>query len=462
MGWQRTATIALAGLALAAGVAGLTALGVAAASPLAAAEAPPAAAEAVELGPRYIDPQNGFSLCPPAETERTRETAVSRLVRWTVRDEKTAAIAWTLVVRREPPLAAGQTMKEFAEKYQFLLGRQANIRVDGVTVGPLAGHDAMWVRTELGQQQMRRWQSEVWVPADAERMLVVSANGPLADKTRLEAILHEVAGTLEVTDPKAQAAARVENLARGQELLKGLTDAKLAAAAAGEPQWFLYQRKGRDVGYFYVATAMAQRGAAKGLEVRTFARLELRGGEAMYVRRTMFSTCDRLNEQWTESVHVHRTGKATKTMAEEGTCTGGEVVCKITADGKSTTHRKPVPALTAAHYMPRAMGLLLPKLVNLAKPAGYAFAGYTTAADDFDMRTFAVAGPEKITLAAQTVDAVKASDQAAADSEAATLDLTADGTLLRMRIGGGITMDQSTAAAVARRFPDAETMVKGK
>jgi hypothetical protein len=31
-----------------------------------------------------------------------------------------------------------------------------------------------------------------------------------------------------------------------------------------------------------------------------------------------------------------------------------------------------------------------------------------------------------------------------------------------MRIGGGITMEQSTAAAVTRRFPDAEAMVKGR
>jgi hypothetical protein len=449
MRWQRT------GIVLLAWVTG--------ASPLAAgAEAPPAAAEAVELGPRYIDPQNGFSLCPPAEAERSRETAVNRLVRWAMRDEKSGAIAWTLTVRREPPLAAGQTLKDFAEKYQFLLGRQANLRVDGVTVSPLPGRKEMWVRTEMGQQQMRRWQSEVWYPADAERMLVLAVNGPLADKARLEAILREVSGTLELTDAKAQAAARIENLGRGQELLKALTEAKLAASAAGEPRWFLYQRKGRDVGYFYSAAAMVQRGPAKGLEARTFARLELRGGEVMNVRRTMFTTPDRLNEQWSESVQVHRGGKAIKSMAEEGTCTGGEVVCKITADGKSTTHRKPVAALTAAHYLPRALGMLLPRLVDLSKPAAYAFAGYTTSADDFDMRTFTVAGPGKITLGAQTVDAVKASDQAAADSEAAMLDLSADGTLLRMRIGGGITMEQSTAAAVTRRFGDAEAMVKGK
>jgi len=46
------------------------------------------------LGGRYRSIFHGFSLCPPAGTERVRQTSRRRLVAWVKRDGPTGAIRW--------------------------------------------------------------------------------------------------------------------------------------------------------------------------------------------------------------------------------------------------------------------------------------------------------------------------------------------------------------------------------
>ena len=59
------------------------------------------AAEEAKLGARHIDPVNGFSLCPPAGVELIRGVGKARLAKWVMRDAKTGAIAWQLIVSKE-------------------------------------------------------------------------------------------------------------------------------------------------------------------------------------------------------------------------------------------------------------------------------------------------------------------------------------------------------------------------
>ena len=57
-----------------------------------------------------------------------------------------------------------------------------------------------------------------------------------------------------------------------------LTNDRLSAAGRDMDRWYLFRRDGRDVGYFHVAAADVSRQHRKGIEVRTYARLDLRGG----------------------------------------------------------------------------------------------------------------------------------------------------------------------------------------
>ena len=420
-----------------------------------------AAAAEVELAPRYIDAKNGFSLRPPAGADRNREFSPRRLVRWSVRDPKTKAIAWTLTVRRESARDPGVTLKGFADALARALARRKDVRVESVIPARVLDKDALYVRTEHGTRS-RRWQYELWVLADAKRFLVLAFEGPMGMKDDIETSGREVIATLRLTDPVTLAAARKVNLGRGRAFLAGLTEKKFLAAAGIEPLWYLYRRGGRDIGYFHVAAAAASRGFTKGIEVRTFARIKLKGGQVMHLSRTMFFTRDRAREDWRETARVRRAREVIRKMSEEGRLRDGSISCKVSLGGKSQTRHKAVPPPTAAHYLPRALAVLLPRLVDLAKPAAYAFAGYTTAANDFDMRTFTVAGREKITHGARTVEAIRAADQVAADAEAATLYLRPDGAVLRMQTAAGIVMELAGRSAVLRRFADAESAIKAR
>jgi len=103
---------------------------------------------------------------------------------------------------------------------------------------------------------------------------------------------------------------------------------------------------------------------------------------------------------------------------------------------------------------------LLPRLVDLTKPAAYAFASYNSQLNTFDMRTFTVVGPQKITVNQSQVEAIKVTDQGAADTEPAVLWVNAKGLVLRMSTSDGLLMEAVPKTVIIQRFPKADDVAK--
>lgn len=410
------------------------------------------AAGRVELAGRYIDTKNGFSLCPPMGAEQKREFSVSRLVGWQVRDARTGAISWTLTVRREGG-PAGSDARGFAEAIRAAMEKAGECRVEGVEPVRLLDRQAFRVGAERGDTA-RRWHRETWVVLDPNTSLVVALAGPAGMKDALDAASAAIVDTLRLFDVGRADAERKESLDRGRSLLAALTPQRLAAAIPPEPQWFIYRRGGEELGYLCTTVKAARREGASGLEVRSLARLNVPGGQVMYVRRELFASADRGRERWTETLSMYAKGRLVKKVSESGWQEPGAVVCKVSAE-KTRTLRKPLPPAMAAVYLPRALTFLLPRLVKLDAPGAYGFATYTTAANDFDLCTFAVRGRKETTIGSRTVQAIVAADQLAADKAPATLYLDDDGALLRMETPEGVIMEQASLAAVLRRWSDA-------
>jgi hypothetical protein len=408
-----------------------------------------------KLGPRHIDPANGFSLCPPAGVELDRGVATTRLAKWVMRDARTKAIAWQLIVRKEAGPADGISLEAFAKQVEAGLRRQPEVRVEKAAVIAVLGKPG--IETALIQgARGQRWQHDLWARTSSGHLLVLSISGTLGLRGQMDELLGQVAETWKLSDPREQAEVRKANLKRGRELLAGLTQAKLAAALTSQEQWFLYRRGDKDIGFMRVKEKQARRGSTQGVEISTKAGLSLPEGQSMVIRRVMFAAADRSKEHWTETAQILRGGKVIRRMSEEGTCEGSLIVCKVTSDGRSATRKKPLEPTTAAMYLPRAFALLLGKLTDRSTPGAYGFATYTTAENEFDLRTFTVVGPTEAPPPSQSKPGIQATDQLAADAAPATLELASDGSLLRMRTDGGIVMVQSTRSAVLRRYPDAE------
>ena len=430
----------------------------------------------IVLGQRYVDSLHGFSLCPPVDVERIRETASSRLVRWQKRDPQRNAVLWTLSVLRAVESGRDIDLKPYSEALADKLRREENFRVESIDLAPVAGKAAIHLEGMTGGAA-RFWQRQVWVltrlprpaattPAtqpgetaargEGGEFLVIVMSGPADIKARLASILQKVLETVKIVDPQAARAEREERLKRGGELLASLMDKDLAAAVQTAPLWYLLRMKGRDVGFMRMVTIAADREGAAGYEVRNWVMLDLPKTDRRLLKREMFTTVDRSVERWREQLVVGEGPKAER-VAEDGIKQREMIVCTVAQGGQTSSKTKAVPV---GIYLPRAMGSLLGGLVDLKAPGAYGFAIYTSGANSFDLRSFTVVGPDRIEVAGRRVDAVRATDQLAEDAEASTLWLDEKGVLLRMVSADGLEMEPASQQAVTRRFADALEIVR--
>ena len=415
----------------------------------------------IKLGAAYKDQVEGFSLRPPLGTERIREPSTSRLVTWAKRDRKTGAIAWTFsvirVIHAKRKIADLATYgKEVARKLRI----EDKFKLESVRMAKTGGKGAFHIRGQTSGIS-RRWQRQVWVQASPHRFLVFVMTGLPGEKARLDSICDTILQTLDVRDPAAERMARQKTLKRGETLLRGLTEKQFAAAVAGKPQWYLMRIKGKPIGFMLIQSSAAKRAQVKGFEVKTWAMVRPAGGEVRLMKRVLFTTPTRVLEEWKESVQVGD-GKSATVASEIGMMTNGtKIVCDVSYNGKVTTKGKLVPA---GIYLPRATAMLLPRLADLAKPATYGFATYTTKVNDFDYRAFTVVGADRISIGGKNVDTIRITDQVAADAIPTTLWVEKNGRVLRMENRGAgrdaFVMQIADKRAVTRLFPKAEMIVR--
>ncbi|MCK4602558.1 MAG: hypothetical protein KAU28_08840, partial [Phycisphaerae bacterium] len=347
--------------------------------------------QTVELGKRYVDPLHGFSLRPPAGTDRQRQRVAARLVSWTKRDPRTGAIAWTLSVLKVTETNEKIELKPYSQALAKKLQTQENFREVTTELAPVAGKAAIHLRGVSGGS-LGLWQRQVWVLTKARKFLIIKITGPVDMKDRLDAICGAVLATLEVTDPKKALEKRKELLARGEKLLAGLTDKKLTDATHGEPQWCLLRFKGDDVGFMLTTESATRREGRRGYEVKLWVMSRLPKDQPRLLKRVLFTTVDRKLERWTESLQIG-SGPTSVVIGEDGIRQDDVIVCNFARGDRIDTNKKAVPA-SLTFYLPRAIGLLLPRLVDLQEQTSYAFAVYAGDVNDFDMRTLKVIGPD--------------------------------------------------------------------
>ncbi len=421
---------------------------------LATASSSVAIAQTVELGKRYIDPAHGFSLRPPLDTVRRRGFSTARLVSWSRQEAKTGAILWTLSVRQVTTKNKSTDLKKYSRELETRLTREKKFRVESVKIVPVAGKGAINVKGITGGL-IHLWERQVWILAEPGRFLIFVMAGPADASERLDKICSQILATVTLTDPKTAREELAQNLRRGQELLASLNDNKLSKAVTKEPQWFLLTHKGKDVGFMHVAELWGRLERMEGVTIKTCVMLQMPKDKRRVLRRSLFSTARGNLERWREHLFVGG-GPGAVSTTEEGLKKADMIVCNITQGANSRTRKKKVPKSV---YLPRAIGWQMFRLVDLTKPAKYAFASYASLENNFDMRTFAVIGTEKIATVRGEVQAVRATDQAAANAEPATLWLGPDGKLLRMKSADGLVMNASARGAVLRRYPKAEAVV---
>lgn len=427
-----------------------------------------AADDEVQLSPRrYTDKLNGFSLRPPLATEQRREPSPSRLVRWIHRDDKTRAIDWTLSVIRLVEKKAEIDLKEYARALAAKLRADDSFQVDSAEVIQVAGKGAIDVRGVTGGM-VRMWQRQVWIFARPRRFIILMISGPQGAKGKLQKIHQTVLDTVKLTDPLVTLAAEKKNLLRGRRFLASLRGRKLSAAA--QMQWFVIRLKDQPVGWMLQTESLAKtkgpqgQKPVNGIEVKTWTMTKFPKDRLRLQRRVMFSSQDGQIERWHEVLQVGQ-GPSGTVIKEDGIRQAELIVCTITQGGRQKTHKKTVPRDPNRPrdeiYLPRAIGMILPRLLDLSKPAAYAFASYSSQINDFELRTVTVIGPERISIGDRRVDAVRATDVVGANEELATeWWVDAKGLLLRMKSAGDLTVETSSRREIVKLIPAADKYIQ--
>jgi len=420
---------------------------------LAACLARPAAGYAARpaLGPVYRDVFHGFSLRPPLGAERVRESVVRRLVGWRSRDPKTGAIRWFLDVSQARDKPTNLTLSAYAKALAKRFAKAGRFKVHSIELGQVAGKPAMHFRG-VWTGAFELWRRQSWIRVKPNEYLVLNIAGTQAAKQQMDALMDAVLGTLKLFDPSAALAERARNLKRGAAVLAGLSDKSLRALLVPRGYYFTIELEGRVVGFLTVTETFTRRRGSLGLRVVRCGALKLPDQPRRLTREEMFATADRKLERW-KRVVLEGEGPAGGRSVQEALKQQDLILVQTAGpSGPRRSVERRVPPALVPMYLPQAMDVVLPRLVDRGKPGTYGFAVYNPAANDFDLRTLRVVGPEQVRLGGRTVQATHMTDRMAEDAPTADLWVDQRGILLRMKTADKLLLQRSDRRTVASRF----------
>ncbi len=414
----------------------------------------------VDLAKPFRDPLNGFTIRPPEGAQRKLKTGTATLAQWLQRDEESGAIIWTLTVSK-----AAYKVKE-GEKFELRqYGKQLakemlerdRFKVEKLTFGNVDKKPAI-IMTGESVGTLKFWQKQVWVRPKPGRFLVFTIFGPLNKTDYLRSVMDKVLQNVTIVDPEEELKRRQTYLRNGKGVLLGLTKEKVTRIAADKPFWMLMKLKGKTVGWMRQREEIDTIQQFDGLKVETHSSADLPKNPVRLSKSAMFSSIGRTYEQWTELLQIG-SGKTAVSFAEKGLRKDRVILCNASRNGRAlpVLKREDVPD---QWFLPKAMGMMLPRLLDLGEPKTYAFATYNSRTNKYDMRLFVVGETVTIEHDGRRVKAVRCQDQAHWDKDPATVYLKPDGTLLRLETADEFVVELSDEATVRRKFPKVNDVIK--
>jgi hypothetical protein len=396
----------------------------------------------------YTDEINGFSLNPPAGTERMRETNSRRLVAWVKRDDKSQAILWTLEVLKirsepssQPFTARANGIAEQMRKDRFL--------TEAPIVGSTAGKPSADFRGEW-KGALPLWRRQTWVQTGANEYLVLDIFGPIDLKDEIDRTLTLADSSLSLFDPRSSQAERRANLQRGQILLEALKIDTLRKLVATKPYFYSLSLDNKTIGVLRVAESIADRSSATGLLVVRSGVIRMPGSARRLSREELFATADRSVESW-KRLYIEGEGQTASPLLLEAV-KQEDMIVVTSSDTRQPTLQKKIPQALLGSYLPQAFDLVLPRLLDRKTPQAYSFAMYSVSANDFDLRTIKVIGPANMQSGGESIPVVHLSDQAAADAAPANIWVDAKGNTVQARSSEGLLLQQITATEAGGLF----------
>ncbi len=420
----------------------------------------PATAPAVELAERYFNLAEGYSIRPPARASRVQQRAASRSVVWSARDRTTGAIEWRLIALRQSTDVTEGQLEDRAKQMAEDMDKKDEFVVQSSRVITAGGRKAIDLRVVQTIERGQFWQRYVYVLTAPGELFLLHIFGPAADREELLAVHEAVLGSLELLDTEKLLKQRQANLAAGGELLASITAEKLAAVVEPRDTWFLVTQLHNEIGFMVVRERATKVYGRDGVEVKAWSLLHVAGEPSRQVAVVMLASADRVMESCTWAIGAGGAGSSALSMTKDGNKLQFAMPGQLGARERTTdTHQKVLDESVAPSYLPVAMSMMLPRLMDLAKPRSYGFAAYAGYGSELDVSTFTVVGPEEVEFGGREVRGFRATTRAAEDAEEDLLLFDQAGRLLRKDSPGHTVMERSTRQEVLERFPPAREML---
>jgi hypothetical protein len=253
---------------------------------------------------------------------------------------------------------------------------------------------------------------------------------------------------------------RKKYLRQGKVVLLALTRESVGKVLKDEPVWRIMKLKGKPVGWMRQSEETGREERFAGVRVETHSWAKIPDVPLRVSESTMFASVGRTFSTWKETLRIG-TGSKRIVFREKGLQRDQIIMSSASKNGRDlpATKRKDLPG---GWFLPKAMEMILPRLIDLGERGAYSFATYNSRTNKFDMRTFIVHGPTEIKLPnGSKMRVIRCQDQSHWDKEPATLYLKPDGTLVRMMTSGGFVVERSSEKEVRRTFPAARRFLRG-
>lgn len=411
----------------------------------------------------------GFALRPPAGAQKTEQRIPGVLAEWTRQDPKTAQTLWTLRVYRTTFRNHEANIRDYAQAVKERLSLRPGATIDAMDFGDVAGCPAMYlagrvagqVRTDATGMESKLPPThfrQAWFLRGPGEFLVLDFVRTEDSPDRLETTWKGLISSVELFDAEEFLREQREHIRRGGVFLKALRPEAVQKILPRKPRWFLVRQDGKLIGWLCRQGRSARRDKVAGYEICSWAMYQPPSQPPRLLRQQEFTDPKMSMDIWNGRVQLG-SGEQAALLAEDGLRQGRVILTTFHDGRRQVNETKTMPEAVIGMYLPRLVGALLPSLLDRTKPAAYTFAEYDRRVNDFQMRTVAVVGPDRVEQKGKLVPAVKITDQPTADAEPVTFWVDAAGRVLQSRSPDGWVSSSASEEEVLSVYPNARSII---
>jgi len=379
-----------------------------------------------ELENEYVDASFGFAVRPPKDSickaeKKMLGPADVELVRFDQPSHN-----WSLAIRRasdaRPPEAdilGEKLLENFTSNPQYSqveLLRKDNVRIASRRAARFAASFlAQDVETFVTGQPTEWFYQEAVIQTGGSECYALVFLAPLKDQSVAENTFDQILASFDIRRSENTERQLQEALRRGEQMLRDFKDGKLDLDKIIIPETYLrIRREGLDIGFVGIQEMSGHREGRAGLEICQWNWVFAPDGTLSNNEYNMYMSRDLLQERWEYSSRNLTTlqagGKRQLLLDMESAFRQNEkLLISYLPEARARKLEEKVLQVEAS-YAPAPWFTLLPRIIDLQKPELYAFSAYSSIRRGLILRTIRVDGPRTITVANQSIEAIKIED----------------------------------------------------